>query len=162
MTLTTTIHVTFDIAKNNLIIFNLCAILIFSTYLIIIYIRLNHVSDLFLIAFTNIVRLRWILTRKTQYIHINLHRKYESLVNIDFNTVFVENLAQIQQIYYLIENYVKSNFYSILQSHVKNATMLEFFNTQNENLHRILKKSIVDIYSMSNLINFESYVNSII
>jgi hypothetical protein len=36
------------------------------------------------------------------------------------------------------------------------------FNTQDEKLHRAMKKPIAGIYSMSNLVGFEQYVDSTI
>lgn len=36
------------------------------------------------------------------------------------------------------------------------------FATQDENLHRMLKKPIASTYSMTNLVSFESYVDSTI
>ena len=40
--------------------------------------------------------------------------------------------------------------------------MCGMFNTPDKDLHRSLKTPITDIYSMSNLVTFEPYVNSTI
>ena len=160
MALAATVRATFDIAKGNLLALSLCMILIFSAYLVATYVRLSHVPGPFLAAFTNFVRLRWVLTRKAQYIHIDLHRKYGPLVRIGPNTVSVGDPAEIQQIYGLTGSYAKSDFYPVLQPHAKGAAMPGLFNTQDENLHRILKRPIASIYSMSNLVGFEPYVDS--
>ena len=160
MALAATVRTTFDIARGNLVILSLCTTLIVLAYLVATYTRLSHVPGPFLAAFTNIVRLRWVLTRKAQYIHIDLHRKYGPLVRIGPNTVSVGDPAEIQQIYGLTGSYVKSDFYPVLQPHAQGAAMPGLFNTQDENLHRIMKRPIAGIYSMSNLVSFEPYVDS--
>lgn len=42
----------------------------------------------------------------------------------------------------------------------KGKVMPGMFATQDENLHRFLKRPIASIYSMSNLVTFEKYVDS--
>ena len=54
----------------------------------------------------------------------------------------------------------KSGFYPVLQPYNRGAQMPGIFNTPNEDLHRALKKPISNIYSMSNLVSFEPYVDS--
>ncbi len=160
MALSATLAAAIDLVKANVAIVGLCAPLLFLVYLVVVYRRLSHVPGPFLASLTNLVRLRWVLTRHAQHIHINLHKSYGSLVRIGPNAVSVGDPAEIQQIYGLTGNYLKSGFYPVLQPHAKGAAMPGLFNTQDENLHRVLKKPIANIYSMSNLVSFEPYVNS--
>lgn len=49
-----------------------------------------------------------------------------------------------------------------MQPTFKGHVIQDLFNTQDDNLHRAMKKPIAGIYSMSNLIEFEPYVDSTI
>lgn len=160
MALSTTLAVVIEFSKAHTTLLAFCGFLSFFIYLLATYIRLSHVPGPFLASLTNLVRLRWVLTRRAQHIHIDLHRRYGPLVRIGPNAVSVGDPAEIQQIYGLTGSYVKSSFYPVLQPHAKGAAMPGLFNTQDENLHRVLKRPIASIYSMSNLVSFEPYVDS--
>ncbi|MCJ1257609.1 hypothetical protein MMC24_005435 [Lignoscripta atroalba] len=54
----------------------------------------------------------------------------------------------------------QSNFYHVIMPYVKGKVLPGLFATQDENLHRVLKRPIANIYSMSNLLSFEAYVDS--
>lgn len=160
MALSATILTLVDLARTHAVVLSLGVFLLIPVYLWRTYNRLSHVPGPLLASFTNFVRLRWVLTRKAQYIHIDLHKRYGPLVRIGPNTVSVGDAAEIQQIYGLTGSYVKSGFYPALQPHARGAAMPGLFNTQDENLHRVLKKPIASIYSMSNLVSFEPYVDT--
>ena len=160
MALSATLLAAASLAKSNVTTLGACTLLLLVIYLIATYARLSHVPGPFLASFTNLVRLRWVLTRKAQYVHIDLHKRYGPLVRIGPNVVSVGDTAEIQQIYGLTGHYIKSGFYPVLQPHAKGAAMPGLFNTQDEDLHRVMKKPIASIYSMTNLVSFESYVNS--
>ncbi|KAL8766518.1 MAG: hypothetical protein Q9209_006734 [Squamulea sp. 1 TL-2023] len=160
MALSATLDAAISSVRANIAVVGLCAPVFLLVYLIVIYRRLSHVPGPFLASLTNLVRLRWVLTRKAHHIHIDLHEKYGPLVRIGPNTVSVGDPREIRQIYGLTGEFVKSGFYPVLQPNAKGAAMPGLFNTQDENLHRVLKKPIANIYSMSNLVSFEPYVNS--
>ena len=160
MALSATLLAAASLAKANATALGVCMFLLLIIYLIVTYARLSHVPGPFLASFTNLVRLRWVLTRKAQYVHIDLHKRYGQLVRIGPNVVSVGDPAEIQQIYGLTGHFIKSAFYPVLQPHAKGAAMPGLFNTQDEDLHRVMKKPIASIYSMTNLVSFESYVNS--
>lgn len=54
----------------------------------------------------------------------------------------------------------QSDFYHVLLFHAKGKPVPTIFATQDEELHRLLKRPIASIYSMSNLVSFESYVDT--
>ncbi|KAL8827910.1 MAG: hypothetical protein Q9191_002899 [Dirinaria sp. TL-2023a] len=160
MALSATLAAAIDLAKANATILGVLSLILALMYLVVTYARLSHVPGPFLASFTNLLRLRWVLTRKAHQIHIDLHKKYGPLVRIGPNTVSVGDPAEIQQIYGLTGHFIKSGFYPVLQPHAKGAAMPGLFNTQDEDLHRIMKKPIASIYSMTNLVSFEPYVDS--
>ena len=60
----------------------------------------------------------------------------------------------------VIFNRVESEFYLVIRQLAGGKAMPGLFNVLNEDLHRVLKKPIAGIYSMSNLVSFEPYVDS--
>ncbi|KAL8702337.1 MAG: hypothetical protein Q9224_000039 [Gallowayella concinna] len=56
----------------------------------------------------------------------------------------------------------QSDFYPVLLFCAKGKPIPTIFATQDEQLHRVLKKPITPIYSMSNLVSFEPYVDKTI
>ena len=154
-------------------------------YLFYVHAKLRHIPGPFLASLTNIPRLRWVLTGKAHEVHTGLHRKYGKLVRFGPNMVSVSDPAEIPNIYGFNGKYIKvrkaaerkpsphvvwqqtvlltapqSNFYHVIMPYVKGKVLPGLFATQDENLHRVLKRPIANIYSMSNLLSFEAYVDS--
>ncbi|KAI9877261.1 MAG: hypothetical protein M1830_004417 [Pleopsidium flavum] len=74
--------------------------------------------------------------------------------------VSVGDPAEISKIYGIGGNFIKSEFYPVLQPYSKGKLMPGLFNTTNNKLHRLMRRPIASIYSMSNLVDFEPYVDS--
>lgn len=56
----------------------------------------------------------------------------------------------------------QSDFYHVILPMSKGKVLPGVFATQDENMHRMLKKPIASTYSMTNLVSFESFVDSTI
>ncbi|ERF75874.1 hypothetical protein EPUS_01240 [Endocarpon pusillum Z07020] len=76
--------------------------------------------------------------------------------------VSVSDPAEILNLYSFTGKFVKSDFYHVLLFYAKGKPVPTIFATQNENLHRMLKKPIAGIYLMSNLMSFKPYVDTTI
>jgi Cytochrome P450 len=126
------------------------------------YLRLRHIPGPFIAALTNFPRFRWVLKGDAHKTHVALHRKYGPLVRFGPNMVSVSDAAEIPNIYGFNGKYRKSDFYWVLSFYVKGKAIPGLFATQNEEVHRLLKRPIAGIYSMSNLVSFEFYVDSTI
>lgn len=126
------------------------------------YLNLNHIPGPFWASLTNLSRLIWVRRGNAHETHVALHRKYGSLVRFGPNMVSVSDPAEISHIYGVNGRFKKSAFYWVLSFYVKGKAIPGLFATQDENLHRILRRPISGIYSMSNLVSFESYVDSTI
>ena len=124
------------------------------------YFRLRSIPGPSWAAWTNYPRLRWVLKGNAHDTHIALHRKYGRLVRFGPNMVSISDPAEISNIYGFNGKYLKSDFYWVLSFYVKGKAIPGLFATQDENLHRLLKKPISGIYSMTNLVSFEPYVDS--
>lgn len=60
----------------------------------------------------------------------------------------------------LTPSFPQSDFYVALQPNNQGKAMPGLFNTPDETFHRLMKKPIASIYSMSNLVTFEPYADS--
>lgn len=124
--------------------------------------RLSHVPGPAFAKLTNIPRAYWVWTRKPHEIHIDLHKKYGHLVRFGPNMVSVGSAVEIEKIYRMHSPLLKSDFYHVILPMNKGKILPGLFATQDEGLHRMLKKPIGGIYSMSNLTSFESLVDKAI
>lgn len=57
---------------------------------------------------------------------------------------------------------IQSDLYKVLQPMAQGKIIQGIFNTQDASLHSALRRPISNIYSMSNLVEFEPYVDSTI
>ncbi|OAL64901.1 hypothetical protein A7C99_4337 [Trichophyton rubrum] len=103
------------------------------------YYRLSHIPGPFFARFTNIPRLLWVKSFNAHRIHIDLHKKYGPIVRFGPNM---------------------SDFYRSLLLKTRSKPVEGIFATQNEAIHRALKRPISNVYSMSHLVSFEPYVDT--
>ncbi|KAL8810355.1 MAG: hypothetical protein Q9223_007774 [Gallowayella weberi] len=142
-----------------LLLFSVFALLLWYLYF---YLRLRAIPGPLLASFTNLPRVSWVLSNGAQEIHIQQHEKYGKLVRFGPNMVSVGDATEIASIYGFKSNFNKSDFYRVLLFYAKGKPVPTIFATQDEHLHRVLKTPITPIYSMSNLVSFEPYVNKTI
>ena len=126
------------------------------------YYRLRKIPGPPAAAWTNVPRLRWVLLNDAHDTHVSLHRKYGPIVRFGPNMVSVADPSEISNIYGFNGKYKKSDFYWVLSFYVKGKAIPGLFATQDEEVHRLLKRPISGIYSMSNLVSFEGHVDSTI
>lgn len=131
------------------------------------YFRLSHIPGPFLARLSNIPRFWWVYNRDAHNVHIAQHRQYATkgsewapLVRYGPNAVSVGTAAAVETIYRMRgDPLLKSDFYSVIPP-MRNGTILPtIFATQDEMLHRMLKRPIAAVYSMSNLVSFEPLVD---
>lgn len=144
---------------SALLLLLLLSICLWSIYS---YLRLRRFPGPFWASLTNVPRLLWVLAGDAHDTHIALHRKYGRLVRTGPNMVSVSDPAEIPNIYGFNGEFKKSDFYRVLSFYVKGKAIPGLFATQDEDIHRLLKRPIAGIYSMTNLVSFEPYVDSTI
>ena len=71
------------------------------------YVLLRHVPGPWAAAWTNLLRMSWILSDRAHEIHIDLHQKYGKLVRFGPNMVSVGDPAEIQTIYNFTVKFAK-------------------------------------------------------
>ncbi|KAI1498990.1 cytochrome P450 [Biscogniauxia marginata] len=118
-----------------------------------------HVPGPLPASISNIPRLTWAWSGKAHQIHIGLHEKYGDLVRLGPNVTSVGDPFAIQKIYGTGAGLPKSDYYKVFQPMSKGRIIPGLFNTQDEKLHRQMKRPIAAIYSMANLVEFEPYVD---
>ncbi|KAG6359545.1 hypothetical protein INS49_013066 [Diaporthe citri] len=131
------------------------------------YYRLSHIPGPFLARFSNIPRFLWVYHRDAHNVHIAQHSQYATpgskwapLVRYGPNAVSVGSAAAVETIYRIRgDPLLKSNFYSVIPPMRKGTILPTIFATQDEMLHRMLKRPIAAVYSMSNLVSFEPLVD---
>jgi hypothetical protein len=149
-------------------------------YLVSTYTRLRRIPGPFFASISNIPRFYWVWSRRAHDIHIELHRKYGKLVRFGPNMVSVGDPKEVPAIYGFSGKYKKvlskynfvspnegadqeqSKFYQVILPMSKGKILPGLFATQDEDIHRMLKKPIASIYSMSNLVSFEPFVDQTI
>ncbi|KAJ4415485.1 hypothetical protein N0V82_007287 [Gnomoniopsis sp. IMI 355080] len=142
-----------------------------TTYCAWQYFRLSHIPGPFVARFSNIPRLYWVYQRNAHNIHISQHRRYGKagrssrapwapLVRYGPNAVSVGSSAAMDTIYRMRGDPLKkSDFYSVIPPMRKGTILPTIFAAQDEGLHRMLKRPISSVYSMSNLVSFEPLVD---
>lgn len=121
--------------------------------------RLQHIPGPFLAGWTNALRLYWVWSNDSHDTHITLHRKYGRIVRFGPNMVSVTDPKEISHIYDFAGTFPKSDFYRVLAFYVRGKPVQTIFATQDEGIHRALRRPIANLYSMSKLVSFESYVD---
>ncbi|OTA92375.1 hypothetical protein M434DRAFT_325550 [Hypoxylon sp. CO27-5] len=132
------------------------------------YLRLSHIPGPFLARFSDIPRFYWVYHRDAHNVHIAQHRQsgrgtsssWAPLVRYGPNAVSVGSAAAVETIYRMRGDPLKkSDFYSVIPPIRKGTILPTIFATQDESLHRMLKRPIAGVYSMSNLVSFEPLVD---
>ncbi|PLN86963.1 putative benzoate 4-monooxygenase cytochrome P450 [Aspergillus taichungensis] len=123
------------------------------------YARLRHIPGPIGASLSNLSRLSWVWSRRAHVKHINLHRQYGPLVRFGPNMVSVADPREVPNIYGFSGKYKKSRFYQVILPMSQGRILPGLFATQDEDIHRMLKKPIASIYSMSNLVSFEPLVD---
>lgn len=85
------------------------------------YILLRHVPGPLAAAWTNLLRMSWVLSDRAHEMHIDLHQKYGKLVRFGPNMVSVGDPAEIQTIYNFTVKFAKVNTMSIVKTVLDDA-----------------------------------------
>ncbi|XXH04088.1 hypothetical protein Hte_010499 [Hypoxylon texense] len=137
------------------------------------YLRLSHIPGPFPARFSNLPRFFWVYHRDAHNVHIAQHRQsgrgrnadgtnspWAPLVRYGPNAVSVGSASAVETIYRMRGDPLKkSDFYSVIPPMRKGNILPTIFATQDESLHRMLKRPIAGVYSMSNLVSFEPLVD---
>ncbi|KAK1835327.1 putative cytochrome P450 pisatin demethylase-like protein [Podospora conica] len=121
-----------------------------------------HIPGPTIASISNIPRLVWSWSGKPHEMQIRLHKKYGKIVRLGPNCISVGDPQEISKVYGTAANMPKSDFYRVFQPMVRGHLIQGIFNTQDDALHRALRRPIAGMYSMTNLVEFEPYVDTTI
>ncbi|KAJ9654367.1 hypothetical protein H2198_006599 [Neophaeococcomyces mojaviensis] len=88
-----------------------------------------------------------------------LHDRYGKIVRVGPNHVPISDPSVIPTIYGLGTNYLKTPFYSTLAPFYKGQVMDSMFTTRDPSSHKALKTPVAQLFSMTNMRNYEIYVD---
>ncbi|KAF2180281.1 cytochrome P450 oxidoreductase [Zopfia rhizophila CBS 207.26] len=115
-----------------------------------------------LAAYTKFWRLYDVWKGQAHITAIELHRKHGPVVRIGPNHVSIADPSYIPVIYNIKENYIKSAFYPIQSTSWNKKTEMNIFSTQDPAFHRSERRKIASAYSLPNLLESETAMDSCI
>ncbi|KAL5341118.1 cytochrome P450 [Aspergillus crustosus] len=128
-----------------------------------VYWRLRHIPGPILCKFTNQRRVSWVKTKRAHEIHQEIHDKYGEVVQFGPNMVSVSNPVWIPILYPIRPGFPKGNFYRTLMPYTKTGGALPaVFNTRDEALHKKIKSPIAPLFSLTNILPLEHFVDETI
>ncbi|KAK0510977.1 hypothetical protein JMJ35_006529 [Cladonia borealis] len=124
--------------------------------------RLRHIPGPFLASLTNIQRVWWVKTKRAHLIHQQMHEKYGDVVRFGPNMVSISDPSVISTVYPIRPGFPKSDFYKVLMPYTKQGALPAVFNTRDEKLHKQIKSPIAPLFSLSNAVTFESFIDEVL
>ncbi|KAF5583101.1 cytochrome P450 monooxygenase [Fusarium subglutinans] len=116
----------------------------------------------FLARWTNLWRLYQVQTQRYQWTIKDLHDKYGPVVRIGPNLLDLDYPELIKTIYSTDGKWCKTEFYHNSSAVINGKITYHLFSTTDQAAHARLKRPIVKYYSMSNILNLESHVDTVI
>ncbi|KAH6988450.1 cytochrome P450 [Ilyonectria destructans] len=88
-----------------------------------------------------------------------LHQRYGAIVRTGPNHVSVSDPSMIPVIYGIGRNFKKTSFYKALAPIYQGTRMDSLFSERDPQTHKALKSPVAQIFSMTNIRNFEPYAD---
>ena len=152
------------------------------------YWRLRHIPGPFWAKITNFQRVYWVKTKKAHLIHQEMHEKYGEFVRFGPNMVSISDPSAIPTVYPMRAGFPKVGrskmilfkvflkhgkvtddklsqglFYRTLMPYTrKGGALPAVFNTRDEKLHKQIKNPIAPLFSLSNVITYEPFVDKVL
>lgn len=121
---------------------------------------LNKYPGPLLASFTNWWRLWDVYKRRPELTHIRLHRQLGDVVRLGPNYLSFGDPKALKSIYGLNKGFVKSDFYIVQQATSSGHRLPSLFSTVSEPFHAALRRCVSSAFSMSTLIQYETFVDS--
>ncbi|GIC91338.1 uncharacterized protein Aud_007781 [Aspergillus udagawae] len=117
------------------------------------FVRLSHVPGPFIAKFTNLQRVWWVKSGRAHEYHRQMHERYGKLVRFGPNMVSISDPGAMSIVYPNRPGFQKRPYSP------KSGVLPAVFNTQDETLHRQLRKPIASLYSMTSIVGSEPLVD---
>nr|API82663.1 putative P450 monooxygenase and putative metallo-beta-lactamase superfamily II [Penicillium roqueforti] len=119
-------------------------VLYLTRYVCCLYLHLQDVPGPLFAKFTNLQRVWWVKSGRAHEYHRRMHAVYGPAVRFGPNMVSISDPRTIPAIYPSRPGFPK---------------MPAVFNSQDEDLHKRLRSPIAPLYSMTNVVKLESFVD---
>ncbi|KAG4257724.1 hypothetical protein FPRO04_07945 [Fusarium proliferatum] len=120
---------------------------------------LRHIPGPWLARYTTLYRLGLVYKGDSPRQYQLLHERYGPIVRTGPNHVSTSDPAMIPVIYGIGKNFRKTPFYTTMSLMYQGRRMDSMFTERNPNIHKALKGSVAQIFSMTNMRNFEVYAD---
>ncbi|KAI8633672.1 cytochrome P450 CYP4/CYP19/CYP26 subfamily [Xylariaceae sp. FL1651] len=138
----------------------LLAIILF--HLARVYWRLRSFPGPFWARFTNVQRVYWVQSTRSHIIHEEMHKHYGDFVRFGPNMVSISDPSLIPDVYPVRRGLPKGSFYRSLMPYSRHGSAQPLvFNTRDETLHMQMKKPIAPLFSLSNILSYEKFVDDV-
>ncbi|KAF2204386.1 putative cytochrome P450 oxidoreductase [Delitschia confertaspora ATCC 74209] len=152
-----------SITSNTVLVSTGIVLLAILIHLYHTYWRLSHIPGPFWAKITNFQRVYWVKTKRAHRIHYDLHDKYGEFVRFGPNMVSISDPAAIPIVYPMRAGIPKGLFYRTLMPYTrKGGALPAVFNTRDEKLHKQIKNPIAPLFSLSNVITYEPFVDKVL
>ena len=126
------------------------------------YWKLKHIPGPLAAKFTDLLRVYYVKTKRSHIIHQDLHHRYGDLVRLGPSMVSVSDPAAVPVVYPMRPGLPKGPFYQAFIPYMKGGSVPAIFTTQDEQMHRQLKSPVASLYSLSNVVTFEKFVDEVL
>ncbi|KLP13261.1 pisatin demethylase cytochrome P450 [Fusarium fujikuroi] len=120
---------------------------------------LRHIPGPWLARYTTLYRLSLVYKGDSPRQYQLLHEKYGPIVRTGPNHVSTSDPAMIPVVYGIGKNFQKTPFYTTMSLMYQGRRMDSMFTERNPKIHKALKGSVAQIFSMTNMRNFEVYAD---
>lgn len=120
---------------------------------------LRKVPGPFLARFSRLYRLNLVRKGNAPENYRSLHQEYGPIVRTGPNHVSISEVAMIPTIYGIGSQFTKTQFYTTMTPYYKGTPLDSLFTARDVSYHRNLKSQVAQLFSMSNLRNYEPHVD---
>ncbi|CZT20252.1 related to pisatin demethylase cytochrome P450 [Ramularia collo-cygni] len=120
---------------------------------------LRNIPGPFLAKISGLYRLSMVGGGKGPAEYRKLHQQYGPIVRVGPNHVAVSDPAAIPVIYGLGSKYMKTEFYKTMVPSYDGVAIDSMFTARDPAIHKALKTPVASLFAMSNMHNYEPYVD---
>ncbi|KIV90486.1 hypothetical protein PV10_07788 [Exophiala mesophila] len=142
-----------------LALFSLFAFLALRTLYTAFRAGIRQVPGPWLAKFTIFYRISMVTKGKGVQEYRQLHEEFGDVVRVGPSHVSVNDPHAIQQIYGISSKFRKSDFYSVSPPFYEGKPLDNMFTVRDFKQHRLLRSATTQVYSMTNLRNYEPHVD---
>ncbi|CAH0002107.1 unnamed protein product [Clonostachys byssicola] len=124
---------------------------------------LHRIPGPWLNSFSTLPRMWSVYKGKHHLEDLELHARYGKVVRVAPNLVLVSDTSEINQIYGINTQFIKSRFYDLSAVYDNEGLVPDtFVLRQNKALHSRMKRNAANAYSVNGLMQFEPWIDPVV